>query len=131
VSEAKDSDFTPPALAATGFSAADRILVSWGCTAQQMQTILNLSSSSYHKFKAHPATVQLSEDQFERVSCLLNIHQSLHSIFSNPVNISGFMNLANNNDYFAGRAPLEIITSGRFCDLYEVSRRIAALKDAL
>ena len=39
--------------------------------------------------------------------------------------------LKNNNDYFAGRSPLEIIETGKFGDLYEVARRVDALRGGL
>lgn len=129
----KATGFDPKALAKTGFQTADIIPASWGskAPAQQSQNILQLSKSSYHKFKANPDTTKLNDDQFERISCLLNIHQSLRTMFSNPANVSGFMRLENNNDYFAGRTPLEVISSGRFGHLYKVARRIDAVKNGL
>ncbi len=128
---AKQTGYDPKALSMAGFKAADNILSSWGCTAQQSQNILKISSTSYHKFKANPEKTNLSDDQLERVSYLLNIHQALRIVFSNPANVSGFMSMNNNNDYFAGRTPLEIINSGKFGDLYEVARRIDALRGGL
>ncbi|MGF1723560.1 MbcA/ParS/Xre antitoxin family protein [Photobacterium nomapromontoriensis] len=128
---AKESGFSTKALSMAGFKAADNILSSWGCTAQQSQNILKLSKSSYHKYKANPDSTKLSDDQLERVSYILNIHQALRIVFGNPANVSGFMSMKNNNDYFAGRTPLEIIESGKFGDLYEVARRIDALRGGL
>lgn len=125
---AKRNGFETKALSRIGFKAADNILSSWGCTNQQSQNILKLSKSSYHKFKATPETIKLSDDQLERVSYILNMHQALRLVFSNPANISNFMGMKNNNDYFAGRSPLEIIESGKFGDLYEVARRVDALR---
>lgn len=128
VDSAQHSGFKPQELAVAGFKAADRILTSWGCTTQQVQAILKLSKSSYHKFKSHPELTKLGDDQMERISHLLNIHAALRMVFSNPQNVSRFMGSANNNDFFAGRAPLEIISSGRFGDLYEVARRVSSLQ---
>ncbi len=128
VDSGQHSGFKPQKLASTGFQAADRILASWGCTTQQVQSILKLSKPSYHKFKSHPELTKLGDDQIERISHLLNIHAALRMVFSNPQNVSGFMGRANNNDFFAGRAPLEIISSGRFSDLYEVARRVSSLQ---
>ncbi|WP_080156569.1 MbcA/ParS/Xre antitoxin family protein [Photobacterium piscicola] len=128
---AKRNGFETKALSRIGFKAADNILSSWGCTNQQSQNILKLSKSSYHKFKATPETIKLSDDQLERVSYILNMHQALRLVFSNPANISNFMGMKNNNDYFAGRSPLEIIESGKFGDLYEVARRVDALRGEL
>jgi hypothetical protein len=131
MSLAKNSGYDPKALSMAGFKAADNILSSWGCTVQQSQNILKVSSTSYHKFKANPEKTNLSDDQLERVSYLLNMHQALRIVFSNNDNVSGFMSMQNNNDYFAGRAPLEIINSGKFGDLYEVAKRIDALRGGL
>ncbi|MCZ4310260.1 MbcA/ParS/Xre antitoxin family protein [Vibrio pomeroyi] len=128
---AKQTGYDPKALSMAGFKAADNILSSWGCTAQQSQNILKISSTSYHKFKANPEKTNLSDDQLERVSYLLNMHQALRIVFSNPANVNGFMSMKNNNDYFAGRTPLEIISSGKFGDLYEVGKRIDALRGGL
>ncbi|WP_430520606.1 MbcA/ParS/Xre antitoxin family protein [Aliivibrio sp.] len=128
---AKMSEYDPKDLAMAGFKAADNILSSWGCSVQQSQNILKLSSTSYHKFKANPEKTNLSDDQLERVSYLLNMHQALRIVFSNNENVSGFMSMKNSNDYFAGRTPLEIINSGKFSDLYEVTKRIDALRGGL
>lgn len=121
----------PKALASAGFKAADNILALWDCSSQQSQRILKLSKSTYHKFKANPESVNLTDDQLERVSYLLNMHQALRIVFSNPVNVQGFMKMKNNNDYFAGRTPLEIIEEGSFTNLYEVAKRIDAMRGGL
>ena len=119
------------AMAKAGFKAADKILSQWDCTASQAQNILKLSKTTYHRYKANPDTVKLSDDQLERISYLLNIHQALRIVFSNPANVKGFMQMKNHNDFFAGRTPLEIIEDGKFGDLYEVSKRIDALRGGL
>ncbi|WED25234.1 MbcA/ParS/Xre antitoxin family protein [Vibrio sp. DW001] len=131
MSLAKNTGYDQKALSMAGFKAADSILSSWGCTVQQSQNILKVSSTSYHKFKTSPEKTNLSDDQLERVSYLLNMHQALRIVFSNNDNVCGFMSMQNNNDYFAGRAPLEIINSGKFGDLYEVAKRIDALRGGL
>lgn len=131
MSLAKNTGYDPKALSMAGFKAADNILSSWGCSAQQSQNILKVSSTSYHKFKVNPEKTNLSDDQLERVSYLLNMHQALRIVFSNHENVSGFMSMQNCNDYFAGRTPLDIINSGKFGDLYEVAKRIDALRGGL
>lgn len=124
-----DSRFTPKELAITGFKTADKLLASWGCTQQDIQNILKVPKSAYDEFKVASETVTLSDDQLQRISYLLNIHQTLRLVFSNPANVCGFMSSVNNNDFFAGRTPLEIISSGKLGDLYEVARHIASLQD--
>ncbi|EHA1127146.1 hypothetical protein BOO92_13995 [Vibrio navarrensis] len=131
MSLANNSSTKTKDLAVPGFKAADNILSKWGCTAKQAQNILKLSKSSYHKFKATPESTKLSDDQLERVSYILNMHQALRIVFSNPQNVTGFMTMKNNNEYFAGRTPLEVIESGKFADLYEVFKRVDALRGGL
>jgi uncharacterized protein (DUF2384 family) len=124
-------DINSKAAYIAGFKAADKILTNWGCTAKQIQNILKLSKSSYHSFKTTPEKTNLNDDQLERISYLLNIHQALRIVFSNPENVKGFMSMENHNAYFAGRTPLQIIESGKFGDLYEVFKRIDALRGGL
>lgn len=126
-----NSEFDQKSLSQAGFKAADNILASWGCSATQSQQILKLSKSSYHKFKSNPHSANLTDDQLERVSYLLNIHQALRIVFSNPKNVTDFMSMPNHNDFFAGRTPLSIIESGKFGDLYEVARRVDALRGGM
>ena len=128
---ANNSQIDQKAMSVAGFKAADKILSTWGCSTQQTQSILKVSNSSYHKYKATPEKANLSDDQLERVSYLLNIHSALRIVFSNPDNVKGFMSLKNNNDFFAGRTPLEVIASGKFGDLYEVAKRIDALRGGM
>ncbi|WP_425460040.1 antitoxin Xre/MbcA/ParS toxin-binding domain-containing protein [Exilibacterium tricleocarpae] len=56
------------------------------------------------------------------------MHQSLRVIFDNPKNVSGFMAMENHNPYFKGRRPLDIIARGDFASLYEVYKRVDALR---
>ncbi len=128
---ASDRQFDSKTMSVAGFKTADNILSKWGCSAQQAQAIMKVSKSSYHKFKSSPDTANLTDDQLERVSYILNMHQALRIVFSNPANVSGFMGLNNHNDFFAGRTPLEIISSGKFGDLYEVAKRVDALRGGL
>lgn len=131
MSMVQDTAYTSEALALTGFKAADKILLSWGCTAQQCQTILGISELSYHKFKSAPDTTQLNPEQFERVSYLLNIYQALRMTFNTPSNLSGFMGMKNNNVPFAGSTPLAMITSGNLDDLREVAQHIHTFRSGL
>ncbi len=131
MSIAKDAGFTLEALALTGFKAADKILASWGCTAEQCHKILGISELSYHKFKSNPDTTQLNPEQLERVSHLLNIHQTLRTTFNTPSNLSRFMGMKNYNVPFAGRTPLAMIASGNIDDLREVAQHIDTFRSGL
>ncbi|KOO57548.1 hypothetical protein WH43_13605 [Rheinheimera sp. KL1] len=127
----EETTYTTEDLALTGFKTADKILLSWGCTEQQCHTILGISGLSYHKFKSAPDTTQLNPEQFERVSHLLNIHQTLRTTFSTPANLSGFMGMTNENAPFDGRTPLAMIASGELADLREVAQHIDTFKSGL
>lgn len=131
MSMVQDTAYTSEALALTGFKAADKILLSWGCTAQQCQTILGISELSYHKFKSAPDTTQLNPEQLERISHLLNIHQTLRTTFNTPSNLSRFMGMKNDNVPFAGRTPLTMIASGNIDDLREVAQHIDTFRSGL
>lgn len=111
-----------------GFKAAVQILENWGCNAQQAINILQIKKSSFYRYKSNVNSARLNNDQLTRVSYLLNIHQALKVIFSNPENINSFMSLPNHNAYFAGAKPLDIISGGNFADLHDVAMRIDALR---
>ncbi len=104
------------------------ILDKWGCTAEQKFTILGLSRTTFYRIAKAPEKASLSQDQIERISYILNIHQALRMTFSNTENIYGYMSMANNNPFFNGKSPLSIITSGGFAALYEAYKRIDALR---
>ncbi|TCV99825.1 MbcA/ParS/Xre antitoxin family protein [Biostraticola tofi] len=115
-------------IAAVGLKTAMVILDKWGCTPEQAQAILQVSKASYYKFKKDPASASLTQDQLERLSYLLNIHGALRTLFENPENVYGFMSMKNHNPYFNGRAPIEVISGGSFGALYEVHKRVDALR---
>lgn len=115
-------------LSAVGLKAALAILEKWGAAPEQAQAILQVSKASYYKFRKDPGVAQLSNDQLERLSYLLNIHAALRILFENPENVYGFMQLKNHNPYFNGQAPLDLIASGHFGTLYEVYKHIDGLR---
>ncbi|QWA08864.1 DUF2384 domain-containing protein [Sodalis ligni] len=117
--------------AAVGLKTAMSILEKWGSTPEQMQAILQMSKASFYKLRKDPAAAQLSHDQFERISYLLNIHGALRTLFENPENVYGFMAMKNHTPYFNGQAPLELIGTGHFGTLYEVYKHIDALRGGI
>lgn len=112
-----------------GLKAALNLLAHWGCTAEQEQAILGMAKATLYKARSFPESIRLSQDQVERISYLLNIHESLWTVFSNPANVYGFMSMPNHNPYFNGRTPLELISGGSHGVLYEVYRRIDSLQE--
>ncbi|PCF97435.1 antitoxin Xre-like helix-turn-helix domain-containing protein [Vreelandella nigrificans] len=117
------------AAAAAGLKAAVRILDKWRATGEQGEAILRVSHSTYARARRGDlAEIKLDSDQLTRISYLLNIHATLRMIFDNPENLYGFVNMVNQNPYFNGRTPLEIMGSGDFAALYETFKRIDSLR---
>ena len=94
--------------------------------------MLRISRSTYTRARQNDAewTVGLDADQMQRISFVLNIHAALRLVFDNPENVYGFVSMANRNEFFNGRTPLEIIAQGDMISLYETFRRIDALRGA-
>ena len=109
-----------------GLRTARNILQKWGVPAAMQSRILRVSRQSLAKADKG---VRLDRDQLTRISLILNIHAALRQKFSNPDNTYGFMGMQNNNEFFNGRSPLEVIESGDIIDLYETFKRIQAVSD--
>ena len=100
----------------------------WGCSPDKAWHILGKKKSTYYKNKDKAHTPKLSGDQIERISYILNIHADLRVVFDNPKNVYEFMSMQNFNPFFSGSAPLEIIASGHFGELYETFKQIDSLR---
>lgn len=115
-----------------GLRAAANILEKWQASTEQACRILRISRSTHARAKLRDATwsVNLDADQMQRVSFILNIHAALRLLFDNPENVYGFPAMANHNEFFNGRAPLEVMAQGDMISLYESFRRIDSLRGA-
>jgi hypothetical protein len=51
---------------------------------------------------------EITSDQEQRLSLLLNIHSELRQLFNNPVNVYGFMTMINHNLPFNGKRPVDL-----------------------
>ena len=109
-----------------GLRTARNILQKWGVPAAMQSRILRVSRQSLAKADKG---VRLDRDQLTRISLILNIHAALRLQFSNPDNTYGFMGMQNNNEFFNGRSPLEVIECGDIIALYETFKRIQAVSD--
>lgn len=108
----------------TALKAVLAILEKWKCSEVEKQAALGIGRSTLHKYQKDPTSARITPDLLERMSYILNIHQALRLIFENPENVYGFMRMPNNNPYFNGLSPIQIISSGRMAHLYEVCRRL-------
>ncbi|MGA3800067.1 antitoxin Xre-like helix-turn-helix domain-containing protein [Pseudomonas fluorescens] len=116
----------------TGLRAAVSILEKWKATSEQACRILRVSRSTYTRARQRDPdwAVALDADQMQRISFVLNIHATLRLVFDNPDNVYGFASMANDNEFFNGRSPLEIMAQGDMISLYETFRRIDMLRGA-
>ncbi len=118
---------------ATGLRAAVTILDKWQASTEQACSILRISRSTHARAKLRNAewSVHLDPDQMQRVSFVLNIHAALRVVFDNPENVYGFPAMANHNEFFNGRSPIDVMAQGDMISLYEAFRRIDCLRGAL
>jgi len=116
----------------TGLRAAVGIPEKWGASSDQACRILRISRSTYTRAKQRDPgwSVGLDSDQMQRISFVLNIHAALRLVFDNPENVYGFPTMANENEFFNGRTPLDIMSQGDMISLYETFRRIDVLRGA-
>jgi uncharacterized protein (DUF2384 family) len=125
----KQSDSTKD-FGSVALRTAVKIMEHWQASSKQIESVLRISRSTYARVKELQRPVSLDSDQLARISLVLNIHASLRTIFDNPDNVYGFPSMNNDNAYFDGRSPLEIMAEGSFIQLYETFRRIDALRGA-
>lgn len=113
-----------------GLRAAVSILEKWRATTEQTCNILRISRSTHARARMQSGAwaVSLDTDQLQRISFVLNIHAALRLLFDNPENLYGFVSMANRNEFFNGRAPLEVMAQGDMVSLYETFRRIDSLR---
>lgn len=116
----------------SGLRTALRILDKWDASSEQACRILRISRSTYTRAKQTGSewSVGLDMDQMHRISFVLNIHAALRTVFDNPDNVYGFPSMENDNEFFNGRKPLDIMSQGDIVSLYETFRRVDALRGA-
>lgn len=113
----------------TGLRVAINILHKWRTSDEQACRILHVSRHTYIRAQqCDPAwSVALDTGQMQRISLVLNIHAALRLTFENPKNTYGFVSMPNDNDFFNGRSPLEVMSQGDLNSLEETYRRIDVL----
>lgn len=90
----------------TSLTVAVRILEKWGCSAEQINTILR------------PDT---DEECVLRVSYILTIHSSLKLFFSCNASVLGWVNKANNHPALGGLSALSVMESGDISDIKKIA----------
>ncbi len=114
--------------ATTGLKVALRIIGAWEATPSQACRILRISPATYRRaWRGIAAGQRLDQDQQQRIGMVLGIHASLRMVFSNQANVKGFPRFKNDNPFFAGRSPLEVMAQGDMIALFETYKRIEHL----
>jgi hypothetical protein len=107
---------------------ACNIIDKWGISDAEEYAILPIKKSDIDVIISRSFTGKtLSEDHKIRISYILNIHEKLRAIFSNPENVYGFIKLRNNNKPFNGLSPLEYILRNPESSLAEVDQHLCSL----
>jgi hypothetical protein len=112
----------------TGLKVVLNILQKWHCSEGEKLALLGIKRSTLHKYQDDPTSARITPDLAERISYLLNMHQALRILFSNPENIYGFVRLPNISYPFNGLSPMAYMQSGRCAALYEVFRHLDGLR---
>jgi hypothetical protein len=119
--------FQNPAGMATVVKIAARVLTGWS-SPEVIPRILDLPGSTCEAVaQDNLRDLQLTEEQLHRASLVLDMHASLRTLFMNPENVKRFMTMPNNNEPFAGRAPLDLIASGDIGELIRVQGHLAGM----
>lgn len=108
-----------------GLRAAINIMTQWQLAEKDQAEILRVPPEL---LKNPDSATELSTDQLERLSYLLNIHAELRELFQNPENHGLYINSRNQNSPFDGRSPLELIQTGGKKGLDEVFRHLEIIK---
>ncbi len=91
------------------------ILASWGCSDDQLIAVLGMDPIDL--------PTDYSVDQVSRISAVLKLDNALRHRFNNPLNVTGFMSMANSNWPFNGATPLDTVVQEGI-SLDEVARHI-------
>jgi hypothetical protein len=96
-----------------------RLAEQWHLDAEQMCELLGgISLDTWASWK-NCAPTELSDDQLTRVSYLLGTYTALHGLFRKPL-ADEWVTRPNTNQFFGGRAPVEVMATGGIVALAQV-----------
>lgn len=102
---------------AVALRAAMTVLEQWKASPEQIQDILQIPEGN----------LDLSQEQLHRISIVLNIHEVLRTVFENPLNVYGFPAMKNDNPFFCGKSPLEVMAQGDMASLQATLKHVDSL----
>lgn len=114
-----------------GLRTALRIIDAWKATPSQACRILRISLSTFRRAaRGSGCGAKLDLDQQQRIGLVIGIHGFLRATFTNQENVRGFPGFKNENSFFDGRTPLEVMAQGDLISLYETYRHIEQMHAA-
>jgi len=102
---------------AVALRTAMTVLEQWKASPGQIQDILQIPEDN----------LDLSQEQLHRISIVLNIHATLREVFENPLNVYGFPRMRNDNPFFCGKSPIEMMAQGDMKSLKDTLDQVESL----
>jgi uncharacterized protein (DUF2384 family) len=118
-------------LSAPAVRAFVKIATIWQMDlAEQRAALGGVSRQTIYNWREHPERARLSDDQLDRISCLLGIYKALHILFTRPEQADSWIRRANSSVPFGGRPAADLLFSGRMLDLIRVRRHLDGARGA-
>jgi uncharacterized protein (DUF2384 family) len=118
-------------LSAPAIRAFDKISDAWQMdVAEQRAALGGVSRQTIYNWRGHPARARLSDDQLDRISCLLGIYKALHILFTRPGQADSWIRRPNSAVPFGGRPAADLLFGGRMLDLIRVRRYLDGARGA-
>jgi len=105
-----------------------RVLSDWQCSDQEKAELLGFTAEEeFKEVASNPTDHMFTTEQAERMSYILNIFRSLHTLFSESKQADEWVNKPNTAKIFGGRSVLELMRGGALRDLALVSNYLKSL----
>jgi len=112
-------DHSKAALAAPGVS---KVLSKWHCSEKVKSELLGFGSEALFQLMiSNPNDYKFTTEQVERMTYILNIYRSLHTIFSETVQADEWINAPNTNELFGGQTAIDVMKKGKVSDMASVA----------
>lgn len=107
-----------------GLRAAPRIAAAWQLTDEQLGIMLG--SPDHGTFERWLAEDAVGPDSklYERLSCMLGIYKTLHTLYSRNADADGWLWRRNDYPLFGGTQPVHRMLSGEVSDLQLVREHL-------
>tara|TARA_R110002073_G_scaffold110035_6_gene246066 strand:- start:7421 stop:7789 length:369 start_codon:yes stop_codon:yes gene_type:complete len=114
--------------AALAVQGVCKVLSKWKCSDQVKAELLGfVSEEELKQVISNPDDHIFTTEQVERMSYVLNIYRSLHTIFSQSKQADEWVNKPNAAKTFGGQSALGLMKGGALSDLALVSNYLKSL----